>query len=112
MAAAEAFILRNGYTAAGHPNGLPVLVNDIWDNLRSAEEVAESRRGSVQPQAFVIAGSKLFGYSGLFKPADRSGDCSVPTNECMVVHVAPDGSAHVSHQQPRFATWLYKENER
>lgn len=75
IALAEHFIERNGYTSKGHPKDLPVLQNDILDPLRgSPEEVAEMRRGTLQPHAVAVSGAGI-GFLVFFEqnPPSRHG---------------------------------------
>jgi len=51
---AEAFVLRNGYTNAGHPEDLPVLAVEIFDGFSTDQELLEQRRGQLEPQAIGV----------------------------------------------------------
>ena len=52
--AAEAFIVRNGYVAAGHPKDLPVQHVEIFDGFASDAELIEQRKGELRPSAIGI----------------------------------------------------------
>ena len=51
---AEAFVDRNGYTNAGHPERVPVQHVEIFDGLASDAELVERRRGQLEPDAIGI----------------------------------------------------------
>lgn len=51
---AEEFVLRNGYTAAGHPASLPVQRVSIFDVLESDEELVKSRKGLLEAHAIAV----------------------------------------------------------
>ena len=52
--AAEAFVVRNGYTAAGHPANLPVQRVSIYDAFHSDEELIKSRKGLLETHAIAV----------------------------------------------------------
>ncbi|MBM0103569.1 hypothetical protein JM946_02390 [Steroidobacter sp. S1-65] len=111
ISTAETFVERNGYTAAGHPKGLPVLANDIMD-FGPADEIAQSRRNAVQPRAVGIVGVPGFGYSVLFeytRPPPRINDMP---RSLFVVQIEADGKARKPHLMPTYPDWWYKKNER
>ena len=108
---AETFVVRNGYTAAGHPKDLPVLANDIMD-FGPADEIAESRRNTVQPRAVGIVGVPGLWYSVLFeytRPPPRINDMP---RSLFVVQIEADGKARKPHLMPTYPDWWYKRNER
>ena len=51
---AEAFVSRNGYTAAGHPADLPVQRVSIFDALESDDELIKSRKGLLGARAIAV----------------------------------------------------------
>jgi hypothetical protein len=51
---AEAFVLRNGYTVAGHPADLPVQRVSIFDVLESDDELIKSRKGLLEAHAIAV----------------------------------------------------------
>src|SRR5262245_2831772 len=53
--AAEAFVLRHGYTVAGHPADKPVENAEVLDLLATREQLVEWRRGTLCAQAFGVA---------------------------------------------------------
>ena len=52
---AETFIARHGYTAAGHPAGLPVENVEVLDPIASRDDLVKWRKGTMEPKAFGIA---------------------------------------------------------
>jgi hypothetical protein len=52
VAAAEIFVVRNGYTSAGHPQDQPVTGAEIFDILSGAKELIASRKNTLEPQSF------------------------------------------------------------
>jgi hypothetical protein len=53
--AAETFIERHGYTAAGHPPNWPVEVAEVLDPLSTPEELVKDRKGQLENNAFGVA---------------------------------------------------------
>jgi hypothetical protein len=51
---AEAFILRNGYTVTGHPEGLPVQNVEVLDPIATPEQLIEWRRNTLENHAFGV----------------------------------------------------------
>ena len=52
---AETFIARHGYTAAGHPAGLPVENVEVLDPIASRDDLVQWRKNTTEPKAFGIA---------------------------------------------------------
>ncbi len=52
---AEAFVARHGYTAAGHPAGLPIENVEVLDPIASRDDLVKWRRNTMEPKAFGIA---------------------------------------------------------
>ena len=52
VAAAESFVARNGYTAAGHPQDLPLARTEIFDVLSEAKDLIASRKNTLEQQSF------------------------------------------------------------
>jgi hypothetical protein len=101
---AEQFVVRNGYTVAGHPEHLPVLENDIMDRLaRSAEDLKAMRKGTLQARALGArtAGSEVLVYFQSIPPTFGNAYPTVAVNE---------EQARMLHSE-RFAS-KYKRNER
>jgi hypothetical protein len=69
IASAEAFVLRHGYTAAGHPRGLPIVAVDAAERERTTEDRVKSRNGLLKARAFGVVGSGWIGYDVLFEYA-------------------------------------------
>jgi len=52
---AETFIARHGYTAAGHPAGVPVENVEVLDPIASREDLVQWRKNTMESKAFGIA---------------------------------------------------------
>ena len=112
IASAEAFVLRNGYTAAGHPIDLPVLANDIEDYAKTPEDIANSRRGLLRTRAVGVVGSKGFGYSVLFEYAQPSPPEQSEPRNFFVVLIEANGDILTSRTMPTYPGWYIKRNAR
>jgi hypothetical protein len=65
--AAEAFVLRHGYTIAGHPDGLPVENAEVLDPLMPRDHLVALRHGMIEPRAFGVARAKPTVYYVYFR---------------------------------------------
>jgi hypothetical protein len=54
VSAAEAFIVRHGYTIAGHPSDQPVQNVEVLDDLATPDELVGWRRATLEPHAFGV----------------------------------------------------------
>ena len=52
--AAEWFVVRNGYTEAGHPANLPVQHVSIFDVFETDQELIKNRKGLLQSCAIAV----------------------------------------------------------
>jgi hypothetical protein len=73
IASAEAFVARNGYTAAGHPNDLPVQNAEVLDSVATAEQLIEWRWGTLSSRAFGIVPAATDAYYVLFDRLPSGG---------------------------------------
>ena len=89
---AETFISRHGYTAAGHPQNLPVENVEVLDPLASREELVKWRSATLEPKAFGIAPAAPGVSWVLFH---RLGD----NNEFRAVRVEDTSAVQVVHSQ-------------
>ena len=51
---AETFVVRHGYTVAGHPPNLPVQRVSIFDVFRSDDELVKERKGLLEARAVAV----------------------------------------------------------
>ncbi len=61
------FLTRNGYTEAGHPNGLPVQHASLWDGLSTEDELKEIRKGSLVGRPYCVLLPAEYPYTFVFK---------------------------------------------
>jgi hypothetical protein len=66
IAAAESFVARHGYTAAGHPADRPVQHVELLDVGMSDADLVRHRQDTLEPHAFGIATAGTHQYSVLF----------------------------------------------
>jgi hypothetical protein len=72
--AAEAFIARHGYSAAGHPPNLPVEVAEVLDPLSTPEQLVKDRKGQLENNAFGVAGAGNDAYYVYFHALGNASD--------------------------------------
>jgi len=109
VAAAEEFILRNGFTLHGHPADKPVLQTDILDGIYTREKLLESRRASIQERASGIVTIGFAQRIVLFQPGATGFEGLRGYRQ---VEVGFDGTTHMPHQEYGFPKWMVKRVNR
>jgi hypothetical protein len=110
IATAEAFVLRNGYTPAGHPRDVPVVDNFAQDRSRTRDEVVEARHSLLKPRAFGVIGTKWLGYSVMFEYTDQPASATFGPGRYFVVYIQPNGDTGVLQTMPMYPDWYIKRN--
>ena len=84
------FLSRNGYTEAGHPDGLPVQHVSLWDGLSTEDELIELRRGSLVGRPYCVLLPAEYPYTFVFKNDEAF----------TAVKIEADGSGRVHEANP------------
>jgi hypothetical protein len=121
IASAETFVVRNGYTTAGHPAGLPVQNVEVLDVLATSDELTEWRRGTLRSRAFGIVRAAPSAYYVLFDRLAVASENEVPTaveeqhaghKEFRAVLVQHAEAVQVVHSMLLFEEGDWKPNDR
>ena len=105
--AAEAFVVRNGYTSGGHPKDLPVQAAEIFDVFLSDQELIERRRGELESSALGVEDRGEGAYWVYFESIGRPGYpriVAVENGEAIQVF-------HMSYGQPSRAMKLLPKSK-
>lgn len=94
MKKAEQFVVRHGFTAAGHPPDLPMERVSLYDGIFGLNAVVAQRKGLLQPRAVCVRHVEGAEYSVMFESAKDAG-------EYWFVVLPPEGSAWLGHQPLR-----------
>lgn len=73
--AAEAFVVRYGFTGKGHPANQPIERIEVFDSMSNGSDLAKRRENTIFTSAFavdVMDGKVIV----LFRSADPSQDCA------------------------------------
>jgi hypothetical protein len=87
---AEAFVLRHGFTAAGHPMDQPVENVSLFDMLSSRKDLVAHRRGSLEAHATCVR-PHAKGFSVLFRSTHEK-------DRYLFVALEPGERPYVGHQ--------------
>ncbi len=122
IATAEDYVLRNGYTLAGHPEGLPVMGTQIMDIFSTPEELVERRRGLFRSKAAGIVPLGSNTYYVLFdrEPSSAQEEASdidgMPEEEGLrsfnIVLVQRTRAVQIYHVKLDFREGDWKPNDR
>jgi len=91
VAKAEKFVVRHGFTAAGHPPGLPMEPISLYDGLFGKEETVAKRKDLLKPRAVCVRSLAEVGHSVLFESAKASGSY-------WIVSIRPESNGWMMHQ--------------
>lgn len=95
ITAAESFVARHGYTAAGHPADQPVEQVELLDIGRSDADLVRTRRDTLEPHAFGIGAAGPHQYNVLFHLTHAPGFRVVVVKGSVAVQVVHSTPAHV-----------------
>ena len=110
IATSEAFVLRNGYTAAGHPRDLPVVDNFVEDRSRTRDEIVKARHSLLKARAFGVIGTRWLGYNVMFEYTHQPASASFGPGRFFVVHIEANGDTGVLQTMPTYPDWYIKRN--
>jgi hypothetical protein len=88
--ALDQFLLRNGYTEAGHPDDLPVQHVSLWDGMSTDEEIKKSRKASLKGRPFCVLQPAEYPYTFFFRTAESD----------IAVRIEADGTGWVHEANP------------
>ena len=77
VVAAEAFVARHGYTAAGHPPDQPIVSAEIFDILSSPNALVASRNNTLERRSFGLRSVGDNDHYVLFRMTQDSEKCRV-----------------------------------
>jgi len=110
IATSEAFVLRNGYTAAGHPRDLPVVDNFGEDRSRGRDEIVKARHSLLKARAFGVIGNSWLGYNVMFEYTHQPASVAFGPGRYFVVHIEANGDTLVLQTMPSYPDWYIKRN--
>ena len=84
------FLLRNGYTEAGHPADLPVQHVSLWDGMSTDQEIKKSRKASLNGRPFCVLQPAEYPYTFVFRTEESD----------IAVRIEADGSGWVHEANP------------
>ena len=99
ITAAESFIARHGYTAAGHPADQPVQHVELLDVGMNDADLVRHRRDTLEPHAFGIGTAGPHQYNVLFHLTHNAPGFRV-------VFVKDSVAVEVVHSTPARLDWV------
>ena len=88
----DQFLLRHGFTEAGHPDDLPVQHVSLWDGLSDDEELKKNRKATLSGPPFCVLKPAEYPYAFVFRTEEGSTAISIS--------IEADGSGWVHEANP------------